>query len=78
MWAVRVHNDAKAQSAFSSVYTYYYSYKGDFTMTRLLLALQGKYPVIVEFLMHSLSEWFQTKVLGNEIHHHGKCRYFIV
>jgi hypothetical protein len=74
IWLLPLREAVSAQSEFSPVYTYYYSYKGEFTLTRVLLALQGKYPIAVEFLIHKISEWFEKTILGKEIVHHGKGR----
>ncbi len=71
-WARRVHNDVLVQSKFSSVYAYYYTYNAEFTLAPVLLALPGKYPIVVEYLMHKVSEWFQMKVLGKERVNYGK------
>ena len=61
------------QSEFSDVYTYYYSYEGEFTLTNLLLALKGKYPVAIEYIVHKISQWFTKNFLSSSITHFGAC-----
>lgn len=54
------------------IYIYYYSYKAQFSLGEVLLALKGKLPLAIEFVTHFGWRWIQKNVLGRELEHLGK------
>ena len=73
MWFVPSHNSAKIQSKFSNVYLYYFSYPREQSLANFILAMKGKYPVMLEIIYSVLSSWVKQNVFGITLPHHGVC-----
>ncbi len=65
------HEAVKVQVQHSPVYLYYYTYKGTFSLTNLMLAIKGKLSPTIEFLYFFGTRWLQYKLFGVEPHHYG-------
>jgi len=62
----------RMQSQHAPVYAYHYSYKGQFSLTDLLLAISKKYPVILEYLYYRVHKLLEEKLFGIPSHHYGR------
>jgi len=56
----------KLHSEFQPVFPYYYNYDASMSVADLMLAMRGKYPVIVEALMFFAERWINQNILGQE------------
>ena len=54
-------------------YIYYYTYPGEFTLSNILLAIRGKYPVMMELIGHFLSTWVKKTLFGINPPRYGIC-----
>lgn len=78
VWAVGAQHAIRLHSAHSPVYPYYYSYKGEFQLGKVLLAVKGNWHPIAELLLMSLKEKFNYYVFGQDPVHYGACHGKII
>jgi carboxylesterase type B len=63
------------QSVEAPVYAYYYTYKGQFSLTNFILAFPGKLPLMVEYFLFAIPRWVNRNIFGIEPHHYGACHF---
>jgi carboxylesterase type B len=53
-------------------YIYFYTYAGEFSLANILLAIRGRFPIIVELVSHFLSTWVKKTLFGINPPRYGK------
>ena len=65
------HEAAVLQSKLAPVYSYVYSYHGDFGLANLLLSMSGSLPEAVDFVVGNALRWISTRILRMEQTNYG-------
>jgi len=71
LFMVGAHQHAKLYAKHASIRMYYYTHKGDFCLGNVVAATQGRFPVMVNFLLDVFSSWFRRTVMNENVPHMG-------
>ncbi len=67
-----IHQAAKYHAPVAPTYLYFYTYKQDFNLGGYLLAIQGKYPFVMEVFMSGVATLWKKYILRETIPRYGK------